>query len=104
MTHDLCAGDKFEMYYPLDDKFYPGSISEYEENTAKHKKANDIDQTENLDMKNETWRILKTNQVLIADITSISDEAFKEYIQTFQHREFILHQAQVLPLHPISNA
>ena len=54
--------DKIEVYWPLDDKFYPVSISEYKENTGKQKIAYDDGQTENLNMKNETLRILQTNQ------------------------------------------
>lgn len=69
------------MYWPLDNKFYPGSISKYEENTNKHKIAYDEGQTENLNMKKETWRILEANQVSISDTTSINDEALKKYFQ-----------------------
>ena len=92
------------MYWPLDDKFYPVSISKYEENIGKHKIAYDDGQTENLNMKNEAWRILKTNQGSISDITLISDEALKEYFQTFAHERFMLHQAQGLPHHPVWDA
>ena len=46
-THDLCFGDKIEVYWPLDDKLYPGSTSEYEENTGKHIIAYGNGQNEN---------------------------------------------------------
>ena len=85
----------------MDDKFYPGSISDYDENTGKQIITYDDGQNENLNIQNETWRILNTNQVSISDIASIDNEAIKEYFQTFAHKEFILHQAQGLPSHPV---
>ena len=44
------------------------------------------------------------NQVSISDITSINNEFLKEYFQNFAHKEFMLHQAQGLPPHPVWNA
>ena len=103
-TRDLCVGDEIEVYWPLDNKFYTGSITEYNENTGKLIIAYDDGQNENLNMKHETWRILNTNQVSISDITSINNEALKEYFQTFPHKEFMMHQAQGLLPHPVWNA
>ena len=33
-THEVCVGDKIEVYWPLDDNYHPGSVSEYSETLA----------------------------------------------------------------------
>ena len=103
-TRELKIGDKIEVYWPLDDQYYPGSVSEYAEATGKHRIAYDDGQVENLKMDEENWRILTTNQVTIPDIASIHNEALQQYFKTFAHKEFMLHQVEGLPPHPVWNA
>ena len=57
-THDLCVGYKIELHWHLEDKCYPGSVSEYSENTGKHRINYDDGEIENLNMKNEIWCVL----------------------------------------------
>ena len=48
--------------------------------------------------------VLTTNQVSIPSLASIDKQALQIYYQTFAHKEFMLHQAQGLPPHPVLNA
>ena len=50
-THELRVGDKIEVYWPLDDQYYPGSVVEYSEATGKHLISYDDAQVEKF--KNE---------------------------------------------------
>ena len=102
--HDLCLGEKLKSISLRMTKFYPGSISEYHESADNNKTAYDDNQTENLNVKSETWRILDANEVSISDTISINNEDLKESFQNFAHKEFMLHESQVLPLHPVWNA
>ena len=95
---------QIKVYWPLDDKFYPESISEYHENGGKHIIAYDDVPTENLNLKNETRRILDTNQISISNATSINDEALSVYFKTFTQKELTLHQAQGLTHTPFALA
>ena len=92
-THNLSTGDKIGVHWPLDDTYYPGSISEYYEGTGKHKVAYDDGQIETLNMKNETSRIQNANQVSIPNLAFIYKHALETYFRTFAHKEFMLHQA-----------
>ena len=55
-------------------------------------------------MKNDTWRILNTNHVVITNLNSIYNEALQLHFQVFTHMEFMLHQAEGLPPHRVWNA
>ena len=57
-TPELKIGDKIEVYWPLYDQYYPGSVSKYAEATGKHRISYDGGQVENLKMDDENWRIL----------------------------------------------
>ena len=92
------------MYWPLDDQYYPDSVSEYSEAIVKHRIAYDDVEIENLKTKEENRRILSTNQVMIPVIASIHKEALQKYFETFAHKEFKLHQAEALPPNPVWNA
>ena len=85
-TRELKIGDKIEVYWPLDDQYYPGSVSEYAEDTGKHRIAYDDVQVENLKVDEENWRILTTNHVTILEIASIHKEALNQYFKTFAHK------------------
>lgn len=61
MTHELFDVDEIEVYGPVVENFDPVSISEHCENTGEYKIAYDGGQTENLNMKNDTSRILNSN-------------------------------------------
>ena len=52
-TRELRVGDKIEVYWPLYDQCYPGSVSEYSEATGKHRIAYHDGEVENLKMEKE---------------------------------------------------
>ena len=76
-TEELCptlqlqVGDKVEVYWPLDDQYYPGSVSDYSEATGKHRIAYDGGQVENLKMEEENWCVMSKNQITIQEIAAI---------------------------------
>ena len=47
-TRDLRVGDEIEVFWPLDGQYYPGSVSEYSEDTGKHRIDYDDGEVENL--------------------------------------------------------
>ena len=47
---------------------------------------------------------LQANQVGRSNISTIHSAALEIYHETFDHKEFVLHQSEVLPLHPKWNA
>ena len=49
-TRELKIDDKIEVYWTLDDQYYPGSVSEFAVATGKHRIAYDDGQVENLQM------------------------------------------------------
>ena len=85
-THELQVGDKIEVYWPLDDQYYPGPVSDYSEATGKHRIAYDNGQVENLKMKEENWHIMPRNQSTIPEIASVRKEALHEYFKTLAHK------------------
>ena len=97
----LRVGGKIEMYWPLDDQYHPGSVSEYSEATGKHITAYYDCEVENLKMKEQNWRILSINQVAIPDIAPIHKETLQKYFKNFAHKEFMVHQAEGLSPHPV---
>ena len=96
--------DKIEVYWPLDDQYYLVSVYDYSEAAARHRIAYDDDEVENLKMKEENWRIMSTNQVTLPKIALIQKEELDLYFKALSHKEFMLHQAEGLPLHPVWNA
>ena len=79
-------------------------MSEYSEAVGKLRIAYDDGPVENIQVKEENWHVFSRNQVGIPEITSIKDEALHEYFKTAAHKEFVLHQAEGLPTHPLWNA
>ena len=55
-------------------------------------------------MKNVIWRTFKSNQANVSDISSVYNEALTMFFKSFGHKEFMLHEVEGLPPHPIWNA
>lgn len=47
------VGDKIEIYWPIDDQYYPGIIGNYDEETDKFRVDYTDDDVETLDLRNE---------------------------------------------------
>ena len=100
-TRELKIGDEIEIYWPLDDQYYPGSVYEYSEATGKHRIAYDGGQVENVKIDEENWCILTKNEITTPEIASIHKEALQQYFKPLAHKEFMLQQLEGLPPHPI---
>ncbi len=90
-TLTLNVGDKIEVYWPDDDKYYPGTVLSYCEQSGKHSIHYHDGDKETLDIGNELWRALKANPATIADLFSTNKEALETYFKLFAHKEFMLH-------------
>lgn len=106
------VGDAIEVYWPDDDKFYPGKVTSFTPNTGDiHVHYDDGDQ-EALKIQEETWRFSSqetdvVNGVELApgmNLPSIEKEINNDYNDVFGSKEFLLHHAQGLPSFAIQNA
>ncbi len=80
---------------PLEDKYFPGTVATYDTATGLHGISYDDGDSETLNMEQETWRVVQSNQSNIADLSSVHNEALEVYLKTFAHKEFMIHQAKV---------
>ena len=103
-TIDLNIGGKIEVYWPLDIEYYPGTVTTYDGATGFHGINYDDGDHESLDMDKETWRVLQSSRSNCVDLSSVHKEALEAYYKSFAHKEFMIHQAEGLPPHPVWNA
>lgn len=94
------VGDKIEIYWPLDNAFYPGSVVGKQDN---HKTVvYDDGGIEKLDFTNETWRFEST-AVLSAyssssfKVQSVMQDVLNDMLNYFGDKLFLRHQAQAFP-------
>lgn len=83
---ELNTGDKMEVFWPIQARYYPGIVSNYDEATGKHVIHYDDCDHETLDMRDEVWRPLQANQVKISKTSTIHSEAIKMHHETFGHK------------------
>lgn len=105
------VGDSIDIYCPLDDKFYTGTVTTYDENENKYAIHYNDGDKECLDLENETWRfsnpdIMSTNSLQVCNTSLESSEqvVLKSFIKVFGHKDFMKFQAQGLPTFPTVNA
>jgi len=105
----LHVGSNIEIYWPIDQTFYPGVVHDISED--KHQ-INYLDgDTEILDLTDEVWRIIPEvpvisgNQVTIVnELSSLEADAIQIYFSVFKFKEFLQSHAQGLPQFIIQNA
>ncbi len=94
------VGDKIEVYWPLEDKYGPETVATYDTATVFHGLSYDDGDSENLNMEQENWLVVQSNQANIAGPSSVHNEALEVYFKTLAHKQFMLHHAEGLPPHP----
>ena len=103
-TRNISVGDKIEVFWPLDDQYYPGKIELYDRKSGKYGVTYGDGDTEKLDNAKEVYRPLLSNQVSISNISDIQTEVLEAYFKMFSQKDFLLHHAEGLPSHPLWNA
>lgn len=117
-SNDPGVGDKIEVFWPLEDAYFPGVIASIDENGLSNVLYDDGDE-ETLDLTKETWNALNENEtatqpdavtsndVVLApgkELTSVSRDAIEMYYNQFKHSEFLLNHAEGLPEFVTQNA
>jgi len=112
------VGDKVQVYWPLDNTYYSGSLVSYNHETGKHHVLYDDGQEEDCNFKDEVWKpldeseispnsTLSSNEVLLTpgtELSSVEKETIESYYDLFGSKEFLLHHAQGLPSFVTVNA
>lgn len=103
------VGDRVEIFWTMDNMYYPGTVSQITE-SGEHVINYDDDDVETLTLSNETWRFKPSQSSLNAALgnfcTLPSDEQriLKEIMDVFGNKPFMGHQAQGFEQFPIVNA
>jgi len=106
------VGDKIEVYWEDDNKFYPGTVATFTPNTGDIQIYYDDGDIEALKIQEETWRFpsqesVVANGVELApgmNLPSIEKEVIGNYYEAFGSKEFLSHHAQGLPSFVLQNA
>ncbi len=90
------VGEKIEVFWPDDDKYYPGTVVTNNEDTNTYQVDYDDGDQEVLNLRNEIWRSqatgISSNEIQLAPgakLTSIERDAIKMYFEKFQQRIYI---------------
>ena len=86
-THSLSAGDHVEVFWPIGDQYYPGTITAYNQSTGFRNVSYDDVDNQKLKMENETWCIQESRHFDVCDLRKIHWEALELYFQTFSHKD-----------------
>ena len=103
-THSMEVGERVEVYWSGDEEYYHGTVDSYDPDSGKHAVNYDDGDKEKLDMQENIWRLLHSNQAGVSDVSAVQTKALQEYFKLFGHKDFMLNQAEGLPPHPIWNA
>lgn len=105
------VGDPVEFYWPMDEEFFPGTVSAYDSTSKMHTISNKDGDVEELNMDNEDWRFRDTslisNDIKLSqciELSSTEKESVQMFYNVFEHKEFSLNAAQGLPSFKIENA
>jgi len=111
------VGDSIEVFWPIDDQYYPGTVASFNDATGKFAINYNDGEKENLRLQDETWRfsvddtpipgVIASNEIELTpgqDLKSVERQAVGEYFKCFGNKEFMLYQAQALPPFITQNA
>ena len=108
---DLKVGAAIEVYWPLEEEFFPGTVSAYDAFNKIHTVSYNDGDVEELDMSKEDWRYtstaLEANNIEVSPCSELSrteKESVEMFYKVFEHKEFSLTAAQGLPSHTTENA
>lgn len=99
-------GDNVEIYWPLDEQYYPGVIGNI--NDGKYTVNYDDGEVEILDIQEEIWKYQEGTDHSINSnnlrITSNEQEILRSMQTAFGNKSFLKYQCQGFELHPLYNA
>ena len=93
------VGDRVEVYWPVDDMYYPGVVGEITTD-GNHVVNYDDGDSETLELTNEQWRhanALSANVTQFNHLESEQPEILRKLMETFGNKPFLLHHAQGFP-------
>lgn len=101
------TGDRIEVYWPLDDMFYPGVV-DYVQDTRAAIKYDDGDEG-SLDLRHEPWRfasspVAEALTAVLPLLASSAQQDIGQYMSCFGNKSFLHHQAQGLAQHALQSA
>lgn len=100
------VGENIEVYWPLDDQYYPGTIGNIDE--GKYTVNYDDGEVEILDMQEEIWKYQEGNGSTMATsnlrITSNEQDVLNSMQNIFGNKPFLKYQCQGFEMHPLYNA
>lgn len=99
-------GDKLEIYWPLENQYYPGHVASIDGETQMFNINYDDGDQETVNLSDEVWRFQGPDAVHgnIAELQSNEVEDLQKYYSFFGHKEFMSHQAEGLPRYLLWNA
>lgn len=107
ISHNPKIGDKIEVFWPLDNEYFPGVIAE--EQNGSQTVVYDDGGIETLDFGRETWCYASSAKLLSICASSIklnSDApmVLSSMFNFFGNKPFLRHQAQAFPAYILLNA
>lgn len=104
-------GSNVEVYWPLDDKLYPGTVASINEDDNKYIINYSDGDIETLYMSNEVWRYSTDNsvtanlaQVPEKSLVSSEQDVLGSFVNFFGQKVFVQYQTQGLPMFSLQNA
>lgn len=100
---EQCDGDQISVLWPLDQKYYPGTVHSAEDDGRVNLHYDDGD-TECLDMKKEVWKLTNTlassssQSSSVLQVTSTEESVLTSMLDHFGNKPFMRHQAQMKSL------
>lgn len=94
--HTPSIGDRIEVYWPLDDKFYPGEVRKITRG-GKYTVVYDDNEKEKIDIDKERWRFaapLTAASSIPMTLKSSEQELLQSMMKVLGQRPFLLHHAQ----------
>lgn len=99
-------GDRLEVFWPLDDSYYPGTVTEITDDGC-HVVDYDDGNSEKLNLSVENWRsssILSASYSGFPSLQSDSFEVLQAMLETIGQKPIMLHHAQGFPQYVVLNA
>ena len=103
---DIHLGDRLRVYWPMDDKYYPGQINTIYNNGEVDVLYDDGD-VERLNLDNEAWEFtgesyfMPASSAELMEVTDKEPEVLREMMNHFGNKAFLLHQAQGFEQFPL---
>lgn len=96
-------GDKIEVFWRDDNKYYPGKVDSIDADPGKFNIHDFENGTEALNLAEEHWRVTSSNLATM-ELQSTKSDAIEAYYSRFGFKNFLLFENQGMPGYVIDNA